>query len=194
MPCWMKGAHVPTHAGNDEAPTIEASRRLGHHLRRSVREVFAEHDIELFSGVGPTKVPGVKRWELTVGSAAIEIHFDEPRAAFTTFADALPFPGPRCARPRPDIGAGMRIRRTFFAAPEAPRPQSNGSLGGASSGRYFRPGSWCSGEPKPSLSHRPSRSRRRKYQDRTTMPIRNATTMKAAVVVNVGSFLLAHRR
>jgi threonine aldolase len=62
-------------------------------LLAAAARVAGEHDIELFSGVRVTEVPGVHRWELTVGAAACEISVDELRAVLAGFAAALAEPG-----------------------------------------------------------------------------------------------------
>ena len=45
--------------------------------------VAADHDVELFRSLGTTEVPGVHRFELTVGDAALEFGVDEIRDLFT---------------------------------------------------------------------------------------------------------------
>ncbi len=61
-------------------------------LLAAAAKVADEYDIELFSGVSPTDVPGVQRWELTVGAAAGEIEATELRSAIDTFVAALANP------------------------------------------------------------------------------------------------------
>jgi threonine aldolase len=63
-------------------------------LLAAAARVAEDHDIELFSGIGPTEVPGVQRWELTVGAAASELSNAEISAAFDSFIDAVPNAGP----------------------------------------------------------------------------------------------------
>ena len=58
-------------------------------LLSAAAQVADTHDIEFFRDVGPTNVPGVQRWELTVGAAAAEISDGDLRAAVDTFRSAL---------------------------------------------------------------------------------------------------------
>jgi hypothetical protein len=48
------------------------------------RKVIIDHDVELFRGLGATGVPGVHRFELTVGDSALELTREEIRSLFET--------------------------------------------------------------------------------------------------------------
>lgn len=48
------------------------------------RKVIIDHDVELFRGLSATEVPGVHRFELTVGDSALELKHEEMRSLFET--------------------------------------------------------------------------------------------------------------